>query len=82
MSTLRRVVRTADKDASLTWIANCGRALEVGLVGYLVSGMFLSMSYFDLFYHFVAIAVVLKTLSDAKQLQPERIASAARAVAG
>jgi hypothetical protein len=37
-------------------------ALEVSMVGFLVSGVFLSMSYFDLFFHLIAIAVMLKVL--------------------
>jgi hypothetical protein len=36
--------------------------LETSLLAYLVSGAFLSMSYFDLFYHIVAISIILKKL--------------------
>jgi hypothetical protein len=34
--------------------------VEVSLAAYAVSGAFLSMSYFDLFYHLVVITVLLK----------------------
>jgi hypothetical protein len=45
--------------------------LEVSVLGYAASGTFLSMSYFDLFYHVVAITVILKTLVNAPAPAPE-----------
>jgi hypothetical protein len=36
--------------------------VEISVFGYVVSGTFLSMSYFDLFYHLVAITAILKAL--------------------
>ena len=41
---------------------DCAQMIEVSLIGFLVCGAFLSMSYFDLFYHLVAITVILKVL--------------------
>jgi hypothetical protein len=38
----------------------------------LVSGFFLSRSYFDLFYHFVAIAIILKQLAQAQEKRAVR----------
>lgn len=37
--------------------------LEIGLIGYAVSGAFLEHASFDLFYHFVALTIVLKYLT-------------------
>jgi hypothetical protein len=45
--------------------------LEVSVLAYAVSGAFLSMSYFDLFYHQVVITVILKTLMKAPAPAPE-----------
>jgi putative inorganic carbon (HCO3(-)) transporter len=36
--------------------------LQASLAAYVVCGAFLSMSYFDLFFHLVAIVIILKKL--------------------
>ena len=72
---LRRLVRQTRKNPEQQWICNCAQMVEVGVVGYVVSGTFLSMSYFDLFYHLVAITVLLKVL--VKTPVPEAVAGGA-----
>jgi hypothetical protein len=62
MLSLRGMIAKSRKNPSLQFIWNCSRCIEGSLIGYVVSGLFLSMSYFDLFYHFVAITVILKKL--------------------
>jgi len=59
---LRRVGSKARQDPSHAWIVDLARMAEISVLGYVVSGAFLSMSYFDLFYHLVAITAILKTL--------------------
>jgi probable O-glycosylation ligase (exosortase A-associated) len=59
---LRRVGSKARRDPSHAWIVDLARMAEISVLGYVVSGTFLSMSYFDLFYHLVAITAILKTL--------------------
>lgn len=44
------------------WAANLARMLQVSLIGYMVSGAFLGMAYFDLYYHLIAILVVCKVI--------------------
>lgn len=72
---LRRLVWQTRKNPGQQWICNCAQMVEVSVVGYIVSGTFLSMSYFDLFYHLVAITVILKVL--AKAPVPAAVADAA-----
>lgn len=57
---LRYLVHVTKNRPDQLWINDCAKMIEVSLVGYAVSGAFLSMSYFDLFYHLVAITVLLK----------------------
>ncbi len=59
---LRRLIRRARGDPSLRWVYNCCHMLEVSLVGYVVSGIFLSLSYFDFFYSIVAVSCILQAL--------------------
>lgn len=62
---LRGLMRTTRNQPDKKWIGECAKMLEVSLTAYAVSGAFLSMSYFDLFYHLVAITVLLKLLAAA-----------------
>jgi probable O-glycosylation ligase (exosortase A-associated) len=57
---LRYIVHVTRNRPDQQWINDCAKMVEVSLAGYAVSGAFLSMSYFDLFYHLVAITVLLK----------------------
>ena len=59
---LRRLRRRTRGDPSLRWIFNCCDMLEVSLAGYVVSGIFLSLSYFDLYYYIVAVPSILQTM--------------------
>jgi probable O-glycosylation ligase (exosortase A-associated) len=68
---LRRIIWKTRRDPNQQWICNCAQMLEVSVLAYAVSGAFLSMSYFDLFYHLVVITVILKTLAKAPAPGPE-----------
>jgi probable O-glycosylation ligase (exosortase A-associated) len=59
---LRRLARVSQKDPSLNWVYNYSQMLQASFAAYVVCGAFLSMSYFDLFYHLVAIVIILKKL--------------------
>jgi probable O-glycosylation ligase (exosortase A-associated) len=54
-----RVRRLAGKDPGLRWADDLAAMTQVSLVGYAVSGAFLGLAYFDLFYVLVVIVVVL-----------------------
>lgn len=77
MISLRRLMRKFRRDPTHRWVHDCAQMLEVSLAGYLVSGMFLSLSYFDLFYHLVAVTVILKALFLTQDREPESAAVAA-----
>jgi probable O-glycosylation ligase (exosortase A-associated) len=63
MMSLRRIIWLSRQDPAMRWMYHCAQMLETALIGYLVAGAFLSMSYFDLFYHLVAITILLKQLA-------------------
>src|SRR5688572_9908526 len=60
--TLRRLKRVSRKDTKLQWVYDFSQMLQASLAAYVVCGAFLSMSYFDLFFHLVAIVIILKKL--------------------
>ena len=61
--------RTATQP-SLHWLSSYATGLQIGLVGYMVSGAFLSSAYFDLAYLFYALAAILwRELRTAEKLE-------------
>jgi len=73
MLTLRQVQRRARRNDAFQTLGSYAQIVEISMVGYLVSGFFLSRSYFDLFFHLVAITVLLSTLlraAERAQRQP------------
>lgn len=59
---LRRVIRRTKSHPELRWLHHYGLMLEGSIVAYVVTGFFLSLSYFDLYFHFIAIAIILQQL--------------------
>ncbi len=57
--TLSSIKRKAQETEETKWMASYADALRIGIIGYAVSGAFLSLSYFDLYYTYVALAAVL-----------------------
>lgn len=58
--TLRRIRLTALRETGQLWLAEYAWAIQVGLIGYLAAGVFLDVAYFDLFYAFVALAIIMR----------------------
>lgn len=50
--------------AQLQWLGDLGQAIQVSLVAFMVGGAFLSIAYFDLFWHLVAAVVILRAVRD------------------
>lgn len=60
--TLRRLRRGARKVPEAQWMAPYSHMLEIALLAYMVSGMFLEFAYFDYFFQIVAGTIILKIL--------------------
>jgi putative inorganic carbon (hco3(-)) transporter len=54
--------RKAARSASSQWVVPYTHMIEVSLFGFLVSGAFLGLANFDLFYQLVAMVIILKVL--------------------
>jgi putative inorganic carbon (hco3(-)) transporter len=57
--TLARVRSRVRGDPEKAWLGHYATALMIGLAGYCVSGAFVSLAYFDLFYTFVILSGIL-----------------------
>lgn len=57
-----RVQKYCKTRPDLKWAENLARMCQVCIIGYAVSGSFLSLSYFDLYYDIIAILVCLEKI--------------------
>jgi len=71
----RRLRRRTARDPRLAWIGTYSNIVELGILGYIVSGAFLGRAYFDLYFQLVGILIILKCLY-AKELRANSIAKA------
>lgn len=62
LRTAGRVARAARKLPDMLWASDLATMLQVCMVGYAVGGAFLGFAYFDLYYHYLAIIVLLGAL--------------------
>src|SRR6267142_731191 len=54
--------RKARRALSTQWIVSYAQMIQISLLGFLVSGAFLGLANFDLFYQLVAMVIILKIL--------------------
>src|SRR5262249_22949562 len=59
---VRRMRKYGSRNADAEWAVDYCNMVEISLVGYMVSGTFIDMAYFELYYHLVAVVIVLKEL--------------------
>ena len=57
-----QIMRVCKRDPGRKWAADLAAMIQVSLVGYATAGAFLGLSYFDLYYHLIAITVIAWTL--------------------
>ena len=58
----RRIVRDTRDRPDLRWLSELARMMQVSLAAFASGGAFLSLSYFDLYWHLVAILVIARML--------------------
>jgi probable O-glycosylation ligase (exosortase A-associated) len=68
---LRGIMWRTRRRPALKFYFDCAQMIEVSLLGFLTAGAFLSMSYFDLFFHLVAVTALVKVLVAEKLAQEE-----------
>jgi probable O-glycosylation ligase (exosortase A-associated) len=71
---LRSIMRRTRRRPALKFYFDAAQMFEVSMLGFLTAGAFLSMSYFDLFFHLVAITALLKVLVAEQIAQEEPVA--------
>jgi probable O-glycosylation ligase (exosortase A-associated) len=74
---LQRIRKRVSAGSDQAWIAPFAAALQISLIGYIVSGAFLSSAYFDLAYLFYALIAVFD-----REVRAERTVAAASSESG
>jgi probable O-glycosylation ligase (exosortase A-associated) len=62
MQSLWRIRTLTIGQPNVSWMFNLAGALQIALAGFAVVGTFIDAPYFDMFYYFVAIVVIMKEL--------------------
>lgn len=57
-----RIIKFCGNASELKWAADLARMVQVCVIGFAVSGAFLSLAYFDLYYDFMVILIALEKL--------------------
>jgi putative inorganic carbon (HCO3(-)) transporter len=79
--TLQGLGRRYRRRPGLQWVADYADMLQISLLGYAASGAFLGRANFDLYYHLVASAIILKSLARKEAWELSRAALEAAPVA-
>ena len=58
-----RVIKRCKKNPQDKWAADLASMTQVSLIGYAAGGAFLGLAFFDLYYHLIAIIVILHVLT-------------------
>jgi len=62
-----RIGKISRANPELKWFQNYSSMLQISILAYMMGGVFLGRAYFDLFYHVVAMVVILHTLFEKAQ---------------
>jgi len=54
------IIKQTRDQPELSWVNNLASMLQVSLVGYSIGGAFLNLAYYDLYWHIIALVVILK----------------------
>lgn len=73
--TLSWICKNAEAVPRLAWMKPVACGLRIGVGCYLVSGAFLGLAYFDLYYYFIAAGVSMKAILQRERAAPEYVAT-------
>lgn len=73
LASTRRIRKLSRRIPALNWMTPYSNMIETGLLGFMVSGAFLSRPYFDFFFQFIASVAILKVLCRHELAQQNRV---------
>jgi probable O-glycosylation ligase (exosortase A-associated) len=63
-----KVIKRCKKNPEQKWAVDLAAMVQVSMIGYASGGAFLGLAYFDLYYHLIAIVVILHALTQAQEV--------------
>lgn len=64
-----KMINAYKNQSDLKWVSDLAAMIQVGLIGYYVSGAFLGLAYFDLYYDLIAVTIIAAKLAQQAALQ-------------
>lgn len=71
-------IRLAKNNEELQWASNLSKMVCVAIVGYAISGVFLNLAFFDLYYSLIAIVICTSAVANREALQAPQVEGTAR----
>ncbi len=62
LGSTRKIIKESGRVPDLQWMKHLASMMQVSLIGYAFTGLFLGLAYFDFYYALIAILVVTKSL--------------------
>jgi len=59
-----QIIKRTKDSIDKKWMGDLASMLQVSLLGYAISGAFLGLAYFDLYYHLIAMIILLRYLDE------------------
>ena len=73
LSTAQKLKKTVRNNHDFKWVEDYSSMFQMSLIAYMVGGLFLGRAYFDLYYHIVAMIVIMQVLVDKEIVQKNNI---------
>jgi probable O-glycosylation ligase (exosortase A-associated) len=70
---LMRLARVGARSPDLAWVRNYSQMLGASLIAYAIGSMFLGLSYWDILYHIIVIAVLLSEIARKAGIEAARL---------
>lgn len=71
LSSAQKMKKVIRANPHHSWAENYLNMFQIGIIAYMIGGIFLGRAYFDLFYHIVAMVVIIKSIVE-KEINQEK----------
>ena len=73
LSTAQKLKKTVRDNHDFKWVEDYSSMFQMSLIAYMVGGLFLGRAYFDLYYHIIAMIIIMQALVNKEIVQKNNI---------
>ncbi len=73
LSTAQKLKKTVRNNHDFKWVEDYSSMFQMSLIAYMVGGLFLGRAYFDLYYHIIAMIIIMQALVNKEIVQKNNI---------